>query len=160
MKYIISLLFVFLVGKGIIGQNIEKNESDFIIVVDENIAITSISSIKIRVDSLNSNEDVFLEYHPGSLSFKKNDYDRFIASGNSKTYMIITYREYVNEDQKMYNYEIEIKPEWLREEYCILRIYNLDKKKYKNKFISIENQLNYTYELDSPNYTFKRVRKK
>jgi len=158
MKKIFFILSLAITSGTIYCQNSIKS-LDFILVIDENIAIGSITSLQLEVIGDTENI-VHANYFPGSLSMNVVDYAKLLSETTKAIYLKFTYFEYHNKKQEVYNYEIEIKKAWLSDYYNILRIYNLDKLKYRGKLDPIGKGKNYNYELDSPSHSFRLIWKK
>ncbi|WP_207515622.1 hypothetical protein [Longitalea luteola] len=137
----------------------ENNKNlDLIIVIDESVSVNTISNFKIRVTSSNTEDIIASSYYPGNLVLKQTDYAKMMTDTARTILLEFDYNEYVNNKHLTYHYSIEFKKSWFRELFNILRIYNLDKKKYKKKFKSIDTSQKYIYEMDSPGGTFRYVR--
>lgn len=148
---------LFLIGcHTAFSQN--KKELDFVIVVDENVWITN-TSLQFVVNKTSSSDTIKATYHPGSLSIMQSEYNQLLSEETKSIYLKFVYYEYSSKNQKIHSYEIEIKKPWLQDYFNVLHIYNLDKKKYK-KLPPARAGENYTYELDSPSHSFRRVRNK
>lgn len=139
------------------GQQYNK-ELDFVIVIDENVWITS-TYFQIVMNKTSGSDTIKASYHPGSLSIMQSDYDKLLSEEAKSIYLKFVYYDHGVKKQKTYNYEIELKKPWLQDYFNVLRIYNLDNKKYK-KLSAIAEGKNYTYELESPSHSFRRVRDK
>ena len=131
---------------------------DFIIVIDDNIATGSISTVQLKTKT-EGEKVISANYYPGSLELKNSDYTKLMSESGS-IYLTFVYHEYDMNTQKNYSYELELKKPWFSDYYNIIRIYNLDKKKYKNKYKPLDKNRNYNFELESPSNSFKLVEKK
>lgn len=158
MKFLFSALFFFLVYKHN-GQEI-GTRINLIITVDDNIAITSIYSAKVEGIIKGLEKIILADYVPGSLSFDSSHKNDLFALSDSNLFLTFGYRSYKRKKQRVSHYKIEIKKEWFLEPYLILKIYNLDIRKYKRRFSPLDRNRNYTFEVDSPKFTFRRVIKR
>lgn len=158
MKKILLMLFSTTLMSVLYGQESNK-KLDFIIVVDEQIVIGTVSNLKLILQRDRKDDIVKVYYHPGSLEIPFSGYEKMLSDVIDSLYIDFTYYEYTGQKQKVYHYKIELKKLWLKESFVILKIYNLDKKKYKNDFQPLKGR-NYTFEIDSPSYTFRRIREK
>jgi hypothetical protein len=61
--------------------------------------------------------------------------------------------------KKSCNFVIEYNKIWLQDLYNILRLYNLEEGKYKNKIEPLSKSKNYTFEVESSRGQMLRVRK-
>lgn len=161
MMLLKKILFIVLLGflSGQVYGQQDKKELDFVVVIDEKVWVTN-TYFHIIANRATNADTIKANYHPGSLSISQLEYDKLISEEVKSIYLKFIYYEYVGSQQKVYNYEIEIKKPWLQDYFNILHIYNLDKKKYKKLYDPVEKSKNYTFELDSPSHTFKRVRKR
>ena len=62
--------------------------------------------------------------------------------------------------KEIYNYEIEIGKNWFEQTFVILKIYNLDKKKYKKRLAPLSKDKKYTFDLETSEGQMIRVRKR
>ncbi len=140
------------------AQDSNKKELDFIIMIDGDIQLTyALPKIRFKRDGVS--ETIITNYYPGNLSLEYVDYEKLIEDKTVDIYIDFAYYEYIGTEQKIYNYEIELKKPWLKDYYNILRIYNLDRKKNKG-LEPLSKDKNYTFELSSPSHTFLRIRKR
>lgn len=156
-QLLITLLLLICSGK-IFSQEVRK-DLDFIIVIDEKISINSITNIHVKTVSDDSVNILNAKYYPGNLSIVQSSYDRLMEKTVNAIYLEFTYYEYIGKIQTVYTYEIELKKNWLKDDFNVLHIYNLNKKKYQMMFNLKEKEKKYVFELDSPNYTFQLLRK-
>jgi len=157
-KLVIILAINIMFFSQVAGQN-KKDNIDFIIVIDGNIASGSIMSPHFKVVGGGKSSVMEIKYYPGNLSLDTMDYSRLMSKDIDSIYLVFTYYQYVGQKQLTYNYEIELKKEWLKDYFDILHIYNLDKKVYKKVYAPISRDKNYTYDFESPSHTFLRVQK-
>ncbi|AWG26928.1 hypothetical protein [Flavobacterium kingsejongi] len=134
-----------------------KRTFNFIITVDENIATTLHGGEIILSKANDIFRTIHLTYDPGNLSMNQTDYDEIIKFDGSIT-LKFDYHEYVKDEQKVINYEIEMGKIWFEQSYLILNILNTNKKKYK-KVEPLQGK-EYTFELQYPTGQMLRVRKK
>ncbi len=159
-KYYVQIWLILIFLVKVNAQDVATKNLDFIIVIDDNIAIGSISSLNIELDSEKSKKQVTVSYYPGNLSLSSLDYNTLLSDSIKTIFLNFNYYEYSNQNQEIYNYEIELKKEWLKDYFNILRIYNLKKKKYKGKYRPISVGKNYNYEITSPSHSFKLIEQK
>lgn len=137
----------------------ENTNLDFVVVID-NIIPPTLARTKIQLIYTTDSFKVFeVYYHPGMLSFKKNDYEMLLSDTVKSVNLCFSHYRMVKNNQIEYNYQIELKIYWLKSLYNVINIYNLDTKLYRKKYEPLDKNRNYTFELLSPDYTFKRVRK-
>ena len=143
----------------IYGQDVRKS-LDFIIVINDNIAVGSIASLQIELLSGREKEVIAASYYPGNLSLTEFDYNKLMSDSAKVISLKFIKYEYIGQNQVVYNYSIELKRDWLRDYFNILRIYDLDKKKYKAKYSPSGSGKNYAYEIESPSHSFRLVERK
>jgi hypothetical protein len=157
MKKIIIICFLLLSSKNLVAQEI-KNLS-FILVVDDEIISTQ-SKLTFIITTDTSTEILSALYYPGTLSLSTSDYEKIVSPATKTIYLKYNSTVYLDGKSSYYDFEIEYQKAWLQDLYNILRIYDLNSKKYRKKFEPLSSTKNYTFELSSPNSTFLRVRKK
>lgn len=143
VKFIVLLSFTPIKGQTYENMNL-------IIMIDDAIVLNHINP-KIIIQDPNGLEIDTMEakYVPGNLSLV-HDISKF-ESGS----LYIT----MDNDGHFLNYSIPIGSNWFEQAYIVLRIYNLDNKKYRRKFRTTRNKGNYTYELDYPGGSMLRINK-
>ncbi len=137
-----------------------NKDLDVIIVIDEKLHLLYTNPKILIEETSGATYKINSNYHPGNLSIDASDFSKMVSDSVKSMFLEFTYYDNEDKKQKAYSYKIELKKGWLNDAYMILRIYNLNKKKYKKVFEPIEVGKNYTFELDSPSHTFKRIRKK
>lgn len=153
LKLLSSLVTLFIVNCGITSAQ-ESFELDLIIMIDDELVFGGLARSQILID----NEDAIeLSYHPGNLSFSQSDYDRLKEAKSDS--LTLTF-DYYDDGGKLdlCNYKIPFFKSWLDHYFIVLRIYNLDKKKYRKAFKPLDAERNYTYELDYPGGSMRRIR--
>ena len=155
---ILSVLVLFLIATcGTYGQSSEA-EIDLVIVVNEEIAIELLGNMKLVVENETEVNTIEPQYYPGSLVMNKSDLD-LLLSNNVKS-ITFCFDQYENDPANgKFFYEIDFDKKWLTQRYIVLKIYNLEKTKYKMMYEPLSSGKNYTFEIDSPDFTFRRVLK-
>jgi hypothetical protein len=143
----------------IYGQGAKKG-LDFIIIINDNIVVGSIASLRIELISEKTKENITANYYPGNLSLTENEYGKLMSDSIKTINLKFIYYEYVGEKQNTYNYNIELKREWLKDYFNILRVYDLSKKAYKGRYNPCGVGKNYAYEIESPSHSFRLIEKK
>lgn len=138
------------------SQDVNKN-IDFIIVIDEKVAVGAISLVKINSKTANEEIEITPDYYPGNLSITQTDYERLFKQDTKSIMLSFTFNDNKGKRIKSYRYQIELKKEWMSDYFIILNIYNLDKKKYRKRYLPLSESKNYTFEIVSPSNTFLRV---
>lgn len=158
MKYI-TILMLF-ITTNIYSQEVKN--INFIIVIDEEI-VTSSLSVKLLItskDGVSKEIKTTTGYYPGNISLKKSDYDDLISDGTQNVILKFNYDPYINGKPYYYTYEIEAGKNWFEHMFFILKIYNLDKKKYRKRFDPLSKDKNYTFELNTSQGQMLRIKKK
>lgn len=159
-KYSLSVWFALILFGQTYGQDVMKR-LDFIIVIDDNIAVGSIASLQIAMMSGGGTKEfISASYYPGNLSLTENDYGKLMSDSVKAIYLKFTHYEYVGQKQTTYNYDIELKREWLGDYFNILRVYDLNKKVYKRKYSPNGADKNCAYEIESPSHSFRLIERK
>lgn len=157
-KVILGILYILLCQ---VSTAQENNKSfDFIISIDEEITKTLFNPMIIVKKNNDVLKKVNVNYYPGNLSIATKDYDMIFAEEKDILFLKFDYYEYSTEGkQKVYNYEIEIGNNWFEETFVILKIYNLDKKKYRKILEPLSKDKNYTFDLETSRGQMMRIRK-
>lgn len=158
MKYI-TILMLFITAN-IYSQ--EVKDINFIIVIDEEIVANSLD-IKLLItykDESSREIKTTTGYYPGNISLKKSDYDDFISDETQSVILKLHYDPYINGKPYDYTYEIEAGKNWFKQTFFILKIYNLDKKKYRKRFDPLSKDKNYTFELNTSEGQMLRIKKR
>lgn len=156
------LLTTIIIFQSCTGQGQEKVELDFIIMINDKLCY-GLSSMKIKSVSLDddSNLNYLVDYHPGNLSIDSHAYNELIGKNTDSLYLIMDYsiHSLVNDEGRSdyYHYQIPMGKIWLKNTYMVLKIYNLDEEKYNERFEPIGENMNYTFELDYPGGSMKRI---
>jgi len=131
----------------------QKNIEDvnFIIMIDDELVIGTIAKpfFKIGMND-GSEEKIEFFYEPGLLRLSKPDFKK-INSENVKS-VIMVFENYPGGqiEKGTVKYEIDFDRRWLTERYTVLKVFNLNKKKYKKIFSPLGDH-NYTFEAYTPN---------
>jgi hypothetical protein len=154
--YIISILA--LLSMKALGQE-EENGFNFIIVVDDNVWL-SYTNLKVEIRGADGSviDKVSGVYYPGNLFFEKEDYEKLMNAETDSMTLIFNYKE--SQGKKEYDYELPFFKSWLDHYFMVMKVYNLDKRKYKGVFEPLDKDRNYTYELNYPGGSMLRVRNK
>jgi hypothetical protein len=153
------LFFLVLQSFPMIAQKQVKN-IDFIICIDEKIAVSSISRFRIIALSKDGSKQIIdADYYPGNLSIYEEDYDKLLEENIKSVFIAFDFWDFSEADQHIVNFEIEIKRGWMENNYCILYVYNTNKKKYRKMFCTEEGK-NYALEIEYPGGSVKKIRKK
>lgn len=156
MKKIVLILIHIFSSVLIFSQQDYKN-INFVISIDEDIVIGSVSQVKMIVNKLNKSKEIIkVNYVPGDLSIEKVDYEKLLSDDTESFYLNFNYTGCCNKED---NYEIELKKGWLELNYFVLKIYNTNRRKYKKMFEPLEGK-EYTYEYYYPGGQVLRITKK
>ncbi len=143
-----------------IAQENFKN-FDFIVCVDEEIATSISRPVIIAKLGKNLLKDIDLSYHPGNLSMSLDDYNVIFSDQDINLTLQFDYYQYPSfGNQKIYNYIVEIDKKLFEKKFVVLKIYNLDKKKYKKIKEPLSKDKNYTFDLETSDGQILRINKK
>lgn len=134
----------------LIGQ--EAKEIDMVITINQEVAST-VQGLSLKLEDKEGNSStIYPEYHPGSLMFKKSDYEVLMSSENSsirfKFYQLGNYKK----KEIQHDYSINFHKEWFKENFIVLNIYNLHNRKYKRSRKPIQNNAKYSVSMDFGHY--------
>jgi hypothetical protein len=158
MKRTILILFVLVVVTKSYGQESTKRNVNFIIMVDEKIPFQGDMNMQFIIENKKS-DTIRVDYIPGNIILEESEFNKMILMGVKSISLEIHYSKLCKKEVKSYSYKIDFKQAWLQFNFTILRIYNLDSKKNKKIFFPLEGQ-QYTYEMDSPNGSMIRIKKR
>jgi hypothetical protein len=130
---------------------------NFIIVIDGQVIPNGLIKARLYafVDGQSNSRVMKLEYIPGTLCFDVQD--TVNLNGDSLLLELTYYPEQVKNPIKTYQFPFY--KTWFDFPFFILRVYNLDNRKYKREFLP-EKGKSYTYEYDYPNGYMRRVRRR
>ncbi len=155
MKKIFFILLVFFFVESLQGQE-DIKKVNFIITVDEKLAVDNILNSNIFIKSGDKIDTISCRYLPGELIIY--DYSKLVSADSNMVVLSIWYIK--RRSNKYYYYKIELnKNLFINYSYVILRIYNLDKWKYRRIYYPLDGK-NYTYEFELPGYSIIRIRKR
>jgi hypothetical protein len=159
MEKIILIIFSFFFLKNLNGQEDGRYKANLIIMIDGQIPFQGDVNLNFIVENENQKIDTIgISYVPGDILISKSAFNK-MQSKDVKSIILELRYTVVCQDIKSYNYKIDFYKTWLLHDFSILRIYNLDKKKNKEIFFPLKGR-EYTYEIDTPNGSITRVKKK
>lgn len=157
-KLIFSILCILICGASKAQDDIKNLE--FIITIDEEIAKTLFNPMIIVKNDEDVLKKVSISYYPGNLSLATKDYDMIFSEQKDTLFLKFDYYQYSSKGkQQVYNYEIEIGENWFEQTFIILKLYNLDKKKYRKILEPLSKYKNYTFDLETSQGQMMRIRK-
>jgi len=157
-KYIIGFFLLFIYQFSIAQEN--RKSFDFIINVDAEIAKTLFKPVIIVKKNGNVLKKIEIGYYPGNLSLSTADYNMIFSEQETILFFQFDYyRNSVKGKQELYNYEIEMGKNWFEQSFVILKIYNLDKKKYRKRLEPLSKDRKYTFDLETSQGQMIRIRK-
>lgn len=155
-------LFLFFCYSLFCFNNIEAQEKNktmsFVLVVDGEVINANVN-ITFLINSENSEDKILATYYPGTLSMSQTDYEKLISDNTKNVYLRYYQNNYINGKMNDCNFVIEYNKIWIQDKYTILRLYNLERGKYKNKIEPLSKTKNYTFEVESSRGQMLRVRK-
>ena len=150
----ISLLLLFL-SYVIFAIAQGKKDLDFVIVVDEEFgSMVAPLHISLKKDN-GETENIKFSYHPGCLSLNMDDYNK-LKTFAGKIELHFGWYKHMNGETRHYFYDIPFDPfekKLFEASYVVIKIYNLDNKKYKKLYYPFEGK-NYNFSL----YTSEGIR--
>lgn len=159
MKY--STILILFITVTIYSQDVKN--INIIVVIDEEIVTNSLD-VKFLITSKDGSSreiKTATGYYPGNISLKKTDYDDLISDETQSVILKWHYDPYINNKLYDYTYEIEAGKNWFNDNmFFILKIYNLNKKKYRKRFDPLSKDKNYTFELDTSQGQMLRIKKR
>jgi hypothetical protein len=156
-KCVFVVLFLFVYQVSIAQEKIKS--FDIIIFVDEEIVTSLSKPVIIAKEGKSVLKRIDISYHVGNLSLSAEDYYMIFSNQEKTLFIQFDYYQYSSRDkQQVYNYEIEIGKNWLKQTFVVLKIYNLDKKKYKKRFAPLSKDKNYTFELSTSEGQMLRIK--
>ncbi|WP_430614151.1 hypothetical protein [Flavobacterium sp. JP2137] len=159
MKYITILMLFITIN--VYSQEVKN--INFIIVIDEEI-ITNSLGVKLLITSKDESSreiKTTTGYYPGNISLRKSDYDDLISDETQSVILKFNYQTYIKDKSYYYTYEIEAGKNWFNHNmFFILKVYNLDKKKYRKRFDPLSKDKNYTFELNTSEGQMLRIKKR
>ncbi len=158
-KCVFWVLCLFIYQVSMAQEN--RKSFDFIICVDEEIATSLSRPVIIAKQGTNVLKRIDISYHAGNLSMSSEDYNMIFSEQGITLFLQFDYYQYSSKGkQEIYNYEIEIGKNWFEQTFVILKIYNLDKKKYRKKLDPLSKDKNYTFDLETSEGQMIRIRKR
>lgn len=155
----LCVLYLSVYQFGIAQEN--RKNFDFIIVIDEEIAISLSKPLIVVKQGADILKRIDIDYSPGNLSLSSDDYDMIFSEQEITLFLQYDYYQYSSKGkQEIYNYEIEIGKNWFDQMFVILKIYNLDKKKYRKALDPLSKEKNYTFDLETSQGQLIRIREK
>ena len=142
--YILTIMFCF---NHMLGQ--EMKEIDMVITIDEKV-IGKAHGILFEITAKDeSNLSIAPVYHPGSLTFSKTDYDLLMSSRER----LVRLKFYYLSNELTKDYSINFHKDWLKEDYVVLNVFNLNKRKFRKVKKPIERNASYSASLDFGHYS-------
>lgn len=155
MNKIIFFVLFIIISVISYSQNNQLNVN-FCITINDNLIISSTQRSFLIINNKNKIDTIECKYIPGELII----YDKEkILNCDNKIFLIFWYSETTKYETKNYFYKIEINKLFFNYHFIILRIYNLDKWKYRRIYYPLDG-VNYTYEIDFPGYSMNRIKKR
>lgn len=159
-RYCFQILLLLLIHQVSEAQE-NKKCFNFIVNIDDEIVTTLSRPVILLKQDSNLLKKIDIGYLPGNLSLNTEDFNSFFSIKETTLFLQFYYYQYsIKGKQEVYNYEIEIGKNWFEQSFVILKIYNLDKKKYKNILEPLSKDKNYTFDLETSQGQMIRIRKK
>ncbi|MCD4793939.1 MAG: hypothetical protein K8R54_11935 [Bacteroidales bacterium] len=154
-----SLLFLYFLIISLIVSGQENQENiNLIITINDELVISGIQRSKVFINTINNEKDtISCQYNPGK--FIVFDNNKLKSDTTQRITLSMWYQKMQKENSSFYYYEIELEKSWFEQSFIILRIYNLDKRKFRKKYYPLKGK-KYTYEIDLPSNSITRIRKR
>lgn len=159
MKKIILISILVFVFYGSYSQINSKKNLNFIITVDSKIPFQGDLNLQFEIEEVNKKDTFLIDYTPGNISLDEYVLNRLQSDEVELISLVMRYTKLCKGEVKSYNYRVEFKKDWLQYSFTVLRLYNLDDKENRKTFYPLEGK-DYTYEIDTPNGSQTRVRKR
>jgi hypothetical protein len=130
---------------------------NFIIVIDDKIVTNEFIWAKLVTfaDGQPNPSVIELEYFPGYFCFNAGD-----TVGLNGDSLVLEFSRYMEQEiNDLRTYQFRFYKSWFKLPFFILKVYNLDNRKYRREFPR-EKGKSYTYETVSPNGYMLRVRRR
>jgi hypothetical protein len=138
----------------------EQKEFKLIIEIDEHLPISGIMGAQLMVTGKNGSVKKLLAgYDPGTLRVNDKNATALIDSAK-QIILSFYYVDPANDSEEYNDYKIAFKKEWLTSKFCVLKIYNLDKKKYRKSYDPLSPSQNYNFSIDFPDYQMMPITKR
>lgn len=131
----------------------DSKEFDLIVLIDDKIE--TLAGFTIQLEGLNDTLFLSPSYHPGSLVFNKSQLDKLYSDKYTKRTMIFEN----GIGRKNYLYKIGFITKYLEQRYVILKIYNLNKWKYRRKYAPADEDSNFSVIWDLGYYQIIKLKK-
>jgi hypothetical protein len=158
-KVTLILALVFIVYGSYSQIASSKKNINFIITIDDKIPFQGNLNLRFETEEVNKKDTFLIEYTPGNISLDESVLNRIQSENVKFISLAMRYTKLCNSEVKSYNYRMEFKKAWLQNSFTVIRFYNLDDKENRKTFYPLEGK-EYTYEVDTPNGSQTRVRKR
>jgi hypothetical protein len=159
MKKIILISLLFFIACCSYSQMGSNQSVNFIIAIDQKIPFQGEVNLRFEIEEESKKDTFIIEYTPGNISLNESVFKRVKSESVESITLLMRYMRQCNGEVKSYSYRIEFKKGWLQNSFTVLRLYNLDSKENRKIFYPLEGK-EYTYEVDTPNGSQTRVRKR
>lgn len=151
----LAVVLVLILGSLELTYSQATHDVNFILLINDELPIGTIANSRIIIKE----SEIEVLYHPGSLAFGEENFRKVMAAGDSMI-LAFDYYEYKGGKQSIFNYRLPFYKNWLDQRYLVMKVYQLDKKKYKGVFQPLDKDRNYTFELAYPGGQMLRSRGK
>ncbi len=140
LKIVLMLFYI-----SSMSQNIDTLNN--IIIIDETI-IKKPLSIKFTFELEGKRLFVYGNYLPGNITIDSDDLKKLKSKLTEKIEIEFSYQTYKKEKPYFYKYNIDYKKLWLTDKYTIIKLFNLDKRKYSKKYRTSSLSKNYAIGIE------------
>lgn len=149
MKIVYFIIFFFVQ----ITFSQSNKEIDLIVVINDEV-VTNLQNLKLIINSDKDGSIISPLYHPGSLVLTSKQYEVLISDTTKSIELSFAYIG----KEKSTNYKMIYGKKWLEERFAILKIYDLNKKKYKKMYEPITPESGFGASIDFGYYSILNVK--
>jgi hypothetical protein len=147
---IIRILFSLILLVVITPASLGQKKVNFIIQINERLAIDGLSGINFSFDSVDSKEKYNVEYVPGELTISDDLWTRISSDTSKRIFLKFDYNTFTGDRHDIAIFFVEMKKYHLEQQYMILNIYDFRNRKYKHWY-QWHTDKHFLAELNFPN---------
>ncbi|MEZ0129572.1 hypothetical protein AB9T88_07325 [Flavobacterium sp. LBUM151] len=158
-KCIYIVIVFFYINK--IDAQVKDTISNLIILIDDKVPLT-IFNFTIEFSENDQKTKSRVDFEQGRLVLDKSLYKKLLSNDISELKFYFDYSEFKTNNNKNYNYFIEVNKNILQQRAIIIYLYNLDEKwkRQKYKYAQLDKERKYTFEIDGGSVFVGRPRTK
>lgn len=158
-KCIYIVIVFFYINK--IDAQVKDTISNLIILIDDKVPLT-IFNFTIEFSENDQKTKSRVDFEQGRLVLDKSLYKKLLSNDISELKFYFDYSEFKTNNNKNYNYFIEVNKNILQQRAIIIYLYNLDEKwkRQKYKYAQLNKERKYAFEIDGGSVFLGRPRTK